>query len=100
MSAQKEREAKEDELPPAYEDIPTGPLGRVLSGPGIVSEVEYRRQEIVRAAIENHVLPVLRRQARNGIAKSTTVLEPSQPSDAAEAFEKLDLGQCCYSFAH
>lgn len=92
MDSPKEAEAKADELP-SYDDIDDNSLGRMLSGPGIVSEVEFRRQEIVRSAIENHIQPVLRRQARYGIAKSTTVLQPCGPSDATSAYEKRDYGK-------
>lgn len=78
MSSQSKADEAADECPPSYEESAITPLGRMLSGPGIVSEIEFRRQEVVRSAIENHVLPNLRRQAKYGIAKSATVLEPCQ----------------------
>lgn len=76
----------DDDGLPSYDDATAEPLGRVLSGPGLVSEVEYQRQELVRTALESHVMPVLRRQAKFGLAKSVTILEPYDPR--AVGFEK------------
>ncbi|KAF2101457.1 hypothetical protein NA57DRAFT_53423 [Rhizodiscina lignyota] len=88
--------SKADECPPSYEESEEDTFtstAHMLSGPGIVSEVEYSRQEVVRSAIENHILPVLRRQANYGLAKSTTVLEAYEPSSVEFGSQKSNDGR-------
>lgn len=75
---------------PTYDDATAGPSGQVLLGSGIVSEVEFRRHQLVQSAIDYHILPVLRRQAKYGLACSVTVIEPYEPP--AFGFEKSGLG--------
>lgn len=67
-----------DELP-SYDEATLSPVNYSLPGTDIISEIDHQRRELVSSAIERHISPVLRRQARYGISGSTTLLEPYEP---------------------